>query len=259
MSIFGLARPPAQASGSITLSYRNIGAVDLKVYPVDLMRLYLSRRNLDGIAGIDLAGITPLHEATIPLGPPMTYADATKTLDLPITKEGAYLVMVRGGDLYASGIVLVSPLRMEVTEEADAGRVRVVVRDAATDNFVPKVQVKVIGSHNPTFTDGRTDLRGVAIAEGISGQVTAVARLGTGQYAFYRGIGAIGTPPNAPPGGVYRKILPDHSPAPAGKPGGATLDQNLKSLNSQNQNRGIDRLQNRFNEGRKGIQAQEAK
>ncbi len=114
------------------------------------MRLYLTRRNLDGIAGIDLAGITPLHEATVKLGDALTYADATRTLDLPIqAKEGAYLVMVRGGDLYASGIVLVSPIELEVTEEADAGRVRVVVRDAASQNFVPKVQVKVIGSQQP--------------------------------------------------------------------------------------------------------------
>ena len=40
----------------------------MKVYPVDLMRLYLTRRNLDAIAGIDLAGITPLLETTVKLG-----------------------------------------------------------------------------------------------------------------------------------------------------------------------------------------------
>ena len=123
------------------------------------MRLYLTRRNLDGIAGIDLAGITPLHEATVKLADALTYADAGKALDLPITKEGAYLVMVRGGELYASGIVLVSPIELEVTEEPGAGRVRVVVRDARSENFVPKVQVKVIGSNNTKFTDDRTDLR----------------------------------------------------------------------------------------------------
>ena len=239
--------------GGVVLSYRNVAEVDLKVYPVDLMRLYLTRRNLDGIAGIDLAGITPLHEATIKLGDAMTYADATKTLDLPIAKEGAYLVMVRGGDLYASGIVLVSPIELDVTEEADAGRVRVVVRDAESKNFVPKVQVKVIGSNNPSFTDGRTDLRGVAVAEGINGQVTAVARNGTGQYAFYRGNSTIGNgPTNQQP-----RWRPDVQAAAKG--GNETLEQNLKSLNLQNQTRGIDRLQKRYGEGRKGIRAEEAK
>ena len=43
----------------VKLDYRNIAEADVKVYPVDLMRLYLTRRNLDQIAGIDLAGITP--------------------------------------------------------------------------------------------------------------------------------------------------------------------------------------------------------
>ncbi len=55
---------PAPPTGGVVLDYRNVGEVDVKVYPVDLMRLYLTRRNLDAIAGIDLAGITPLHEAT---------------------------------------------------------------------------------------------------------------------------------------------------------------------------------------------------
>ena len=245
--------PPSKPESKVVLSSRNITEVDLKVYPVDLMRLYLTRRNLDGIAGIDLAGITPLHEATVKLADGLTFADATKTLDLPIDKEGAYLVMVRGGDLYASGIVLVSPIELEVTEEAAAGRVRVVVRNAESENFVSKVQVKVIGSNNPTFTDGRTDLRGVAIAEGINGQVTAVARNGTGQYAFYRGTQAVGGGMASNAEVFKERKLKEDKPV-----GGETLEQNLRSLNIQNQDRGINRLQNRFGAGRKGIQAKEA-
>jgi hypothetical protein len=34
---------------------------------VDLMRLYLARRNLRGIASIDLAGITPLAQKQVAL------------------------------------------------------------------------------------------------------------------------------------------------------------------------------------------------
>ncbi len=253
----GLHLNPPKPESKVVLSYRNVTEVDLKVYPVDLMRLYLTRRNLDGIAGIDLAGITPLHEATVKLADGLSFADATKTLDLPIEKEGAYLVMVRGGDLYASGIVLVSPIEMEVTEEPAAGRVRVVVRDAESENFVPKVQVKVIGSNNPTFTDGRTDLRGVAVAEGIKGQVTAVARVGTGRYAFYRGATLVGT--NHPPIIAKPRAAEPTEPEPSKAGGNETLEQNLRNLNLQNQTRGIDRLQNRFGAGRKGIQAQEAK
>src|SRR5262249_61445436 len=123
---------PKEGKSKVELAYRNIAEADVKVYPVDLMRLYLTRRNLDGIAGIDLAGITPLHETTIKLGDGADFEDKLKALNLPLEKEGAYLVMVRGENLYASGIVLVTPVEMEVREEAGSGRVRVTVRDART-------------------------------------------------------------------------------------------------------------------------------
>ena len=88
---------------------------------------------------------------------------------MPLTKEGAYLTMIRGENLYASGIVLVTPLEIEVLEEAAAGRIRVTVRDARSKEFLPKVQVKVVGSDAPQFVSGETDLRGVFIADGLRG------------------------------------------------------------------------------------------
>ena len=87
--------------------------------------------------------------------------------------------MIRGDNLYASGIVLVSPIELEVLEEPASGRVRVTVRDARSKDLLPKVQVKVIGSSNPEFFSGETDLRGVFVAEGVHGQVTAVVRKDT--------------------------------------------------------------------------------
>ena len=116
----GRAPEPATKPG-IAVDYRNIGQVDVKVYPVDLMQLYLTRRNLNGIASIDLAGVTPLVEKTVALGDGADYDDKSKSIDLPLAKEGAYLTMIRGDNLYASGIVLVSPLEMEVLEEPAGG------------------------------------------------------------------------------------------------------------------------------------------
>jgi uncharacterized protein YfaS (alpha-2-macroglobulin family)/TolA-binding protein len=237
----------------VRLDYRNLAEADVKVYPVDLMRLYLTRRNLDQVAGIDLAGITPLHESNLKLGDGNDFAEKTRKLDLPIhSKEGAYLVMARGGELYGSGILLVTPLELEVLEDPASSRVRVTVRDAKTGAFVPRVQVKVIGSNNAGFTTGLTDLRGVAVAEGIQGQVTVVARKGAAQYAFYRGLAPLPSVPNAPAG---RPVAPGSGEA---KPN-SSLEENLKNLNTINCERQIDRLQNRINEGRKGIKAEEAK
>ena len=230
--------PEPRFPDSLKLSFRNIAEADVKVYPVDLMRLYLTRRNLDEIAGIDLAGITPLVEKTIKLGPGEDYADKLHKIDLGLTKEGAYLVMIRGENLYTSGIILVSPLELEVLEEPGAGLVRVTVRDAVSQAFVPKVQVKVIGSGNATFLTGETDLRGVFLAEGIKGEAAVVARKGTAQYAFYRGTTTLGPPdpaqvPNAPAKPGAQQPVP-------------SLEQNLRQLNEDNQMRNSIRLQERY-------------
>ena len=236
-------QPGHKATGSfpdeMTLEYRNITEADVKVYPVDLMRLYLTRRNLDAIAGIDLAGITPLIEKTITLGKGDDFADKLRAIDLDLKKEGAYLVMVRGENLYASGIVLVTPLDIDVVEEP-AGRVRVTVRDAATGEFVPKVQVKVIGSANGDFISGETDLRGVFLAEGIRGEAAAVARKGTAQYAFYRGKTALGQEQE------HAAAAKEPAGVPADNATTQSLDDNLKMFNSANQLRNIDRLEKRY-------------
>ena len=226
---------PAKKS-EVKLDYRNIAEADVKVYPVDLMRLYLTRRNLDAIAGIDLAGITPLHEATIQLGKGEDYADKIKSIDLPLKNEGAYLVMVRGENLYASGIVLVTGLELEVLEEPESGRVRVTVRDANTKEYVPDVQVKVIGNHNRDFISGETDLRGVFVAEGVSGEAAAVARKGKAQYAFYRGTTNL-APIKEEPQQPSRRGFSNTN---------QSLDQNLRMLNDTNRARQVEQLERRM-------------
>jgi TolA-binding protein len=239
------AQPPAPAGKpGIRLEYRNIAQVDVKVYPVDLMQLYLTRRNLNGIAGIDLAGITPLVEKSVALGSGADYDDQSRTIELPLTKEGAYLAMIRGDDRYASGIVLVTPIELEVLEDL-AGRVRLTVRDAKTKELLPKVQVKVIGSQDAGFTSADTDLRGVFVAESIRGLVTAVAKKGENQYAFYRGTTSLG-PAASPPPGVTET-------APAQPAGGQpqmnqSLDFNLKQQNAANSGRQIESLKQRYNQ-----------
>ncbi len=225
------ADDPKAGGSTAKLDYRNIASADVKVYPVDLMRLYLTRRNLDAISGIDLAGIKPFYEATVPLGDGKDFDDKTKALDLPVKKEGAYLVMVRGDDKYASGILLVSPLELQVLEEPDAGRVRVTVRDAKTKAFVPKVQVKVIGSNNPTFFSGETDLACGSVRRrgGERARSQPWPRKGGNEYAFHRGTTFVGHPPTQPNAEAAK---PDSANAPA------DLQQNaVRGMNTSNQMR----------------------
>ncbi|WP_337176859.1 MG2 domain-containing protein [Paludisphaera sp.] len=233
------AEPGAEAKARVTLTYRNVPNVDVTVHPVDLMQLYLVRRNLDAIAGVDLAGITPIFEQAVALGSGEDYEDKTKEIDLPLTKNGAYLVMIRGGDLYASGVVLVSPLEVDVLEEAGPGRVRAVVRDARSKAPAGRVQVKVVAANDADFHSGETDPRGVFSAEGLHGAATVVVRRGTSEYAFHRGTTYLGQPPQPEAA----------TPADRGEPAkeeGQSLDANLRSLNRSNNLKQIERLQNRY-------------
>jgi uncharacterized protein YfaS (alpha-2-macroglobulin family)/tetratricopeptide (TPR) repeat protein len=245
----GAGRQEPLANPGVKLEYRNVAKADVTVYPVDLMQLYLTRRNLNAIAGIDLAGITPLVEKTVALGDGSDYDDRSKFIELPLAKEGAYLVMIRGDNLYASGIVLVSPLELEVLEEPASGRVRVSVRDARSKALLPRVQVKVIGSNNGQFFSGETDLRGAFIAEGVQGLVTAVVRKESTEYAFYRGSTPVGAPP-APVQQGQAANAPAAPPQPSQAKAGESLDQsldaNLRMQNSSNNLKQIQRLEQRY-------------
>ncbi len=188
---------PDQAS-QVTLTYRNIPRIDLKVYRVDLLKFGLLQRNLAKIAAINLVGIRPFHELSLELGNGKDYRDREKTLSLPLKNEGDYLLVCRGGDDYASGLVLVSPLELAVQEEAASGRVRVTARNVVADRYAGKVLVKVIGSENTDFISGQTDLRGLFKADAIRGTTTVIARADTSRYAFFRGTTRLGSPPASP-------------------------------------------------------------
>ena len=163
---------PGEAA-EVDLKFRNIAACDVKVYRIDLMKFSLLRRNLGGIAQINLAGIRPLHETSVKLGTGLDYRDRSTKLALPLKEEGAYLVVARGEDLHASGLVLVTPLAVEVQEDAVSGRVRTTVKDVKANRYVHNVQVKVIGSRNDDFVDGDNRpprrVRGRRHSRGIDG------------------------------------------------------------------------------------------
>jgi uncharacterized protein YfaS (alpha-2-macroglobulin family)/TolA-binding protein len=179
----------------IELGYRNTKSAVLQVYRVDLMKLALVEKNLSQITAVNLSGIKPMLEKTVALGDGMDYVDKSLRidLDLPAAKDadGAYLVICRGDDLFASGLVLVTPLALDVQDEPGSPRVRVNVVDAITRGGVKDVHVKVIGTGMARFVSGETDLRGVFAAEPVSGFPTAIARDSRGHFAFYRSEGAM--------------------------------------------------------------------
>ena len=183
---------------SLTLKYRNIKEAFVQVYRVDLMKLYLQQKNLSAITSVQLAGIKPESEQTIALGDGKDYVEKERAIPLALKDEAAYLVICRGDDLFTSGMVLITPLKIEVQEDTASGRVRANVLDTAKGGYRPEVHVKAIGSADSEFRSGETDLRGLFIADNLRGKSTVIAREGDSRYAFFRGNTWLGTPENAP-------------------------------------------------------------
>jgi tetratricopeptide (TPR) repeat protein len=232
------------------LDYRNVKEAALQVYRVDLMKLYLREKNLANITSVHLAGIRPELELTVPLGDGRDYVDKERKISLDLTEEAAYLVICRGDDLFASGLVLITPLRIEVQEDPTSGRVRVNVLDRAGEGYAAEVHVKAIGSADREFRSGETDLRGIFVADGLRGKATVIARSGDSRYAFYRGERWLGAPEHA------------RVPAAVRPPAeGERMDyrQNLRGLNDAIQRQNMQQFDQMRRQRQGGVQIQRAR
>jgi hypothetical protein len=234
----------------VALDYRNIREAAIQVYRVDLMKLYLREKNLSTITKVHLAGIRPQLEKSVTLGDGKDYVDKERKVALDLSEEGAYLLICRGDDLFASGLVLVTPLKIEVQEDPQSGRVRANVLDAVKGGYAAEVHVKAIGSADSEFRSGDTDLRGVFVADGIRGTATVIARAGDSRYAFYRGKLWLGAPAD-------QRTTPAR--VPPGQRDALDYQQNLRDLNRQMQDANFDAWNKMRRSQSKGVKVQEAK
>ena len=166
------------------LTHRNLETVELKVFKVDLMRLYLLQKSLDDIRGVQLQGIAPTLRKTVELGDGRDYRDRTSPVDLELDGSGAWLVVARSGSEMASGLILRTSLELDIQEDTPIGRLRVNVK--ARGAFQAKADVRVVASGDQRIRSGLADLRGVFVADNLVGTATVIARVG-GEYAFFRG------------------------------------------------------------------------
>jgi uncharacterized protein YfaS (alpha-2-macroglobulin family)/TolA-binding protein len=168
------------------LHYRNLDQAELLVYPVDLMTLYLREKNLAGITSVNLAGIEPVIRRSVKLPDSGSMRQQDYEVELKLPEAGAYLVICRSESIHASGMILVSDFELEVAMVGEQGvRVQAVGREDG--DYLRDVDVRVIGAMDSNFISGRTDPRGLYLADGFEGAVTVIARHGGRHYAFYRG------------------------------------------------------------------------
>jgi hypothetical protein len=241
-----LARPGEKAK--LSISSRNLGTAELLVYPVDLMTLCLREKNLSRIADVNLAGIEPVVRASVELaGARSAFVQGEQQVELDLPKAGAYLVLARAEEHHASGLVLVTPLDLQVKEDA-VGRVRTHVLKHSDGTFVRDVDVKVIGSQNDAFVAGESDPRGLFVADGVHGVATVIARRGADEYAFWRGSTFLGAP--------VQQDEEARSKAPAEVERGEAGDylKNVLDLNRDLQNKRQQQLREEIRKDRKGVQ-----
>jgi tetratricopeptide (TPR) repeat protein len=192
---------PAGRRPVLEAKLRNLQRLDLRVYRVDLLKLYLLKGSLRDLAEVNLAGIRPVISKNIRLKKKLGVTQEQK-FPLRLPGKGAYLVLIRGGPRLIHSLVLTGSLATEVTEDFDEGRVRVTVRKNG-GRPVPGAQIQLKGSENDRFIAGRTDLRGIFIADEIEGAVTVIAHH-QGAYGLYRGTEEL-VAGGAAPQPVYKK------------------------------------------------------
>jgi hypothetical protein len=230
----------------LTITHKNIAQAELLVYGVDLMTLTLREKNLSRVTAVNLAGIAPTLKTTVELPATDPLRPSETSVELGLDEPGAYLVICRGGELFASGLVLVSDIELEVSEEPAAGRVRVEALDAADGHYLRGVDVRVIGSGNGSFLSGKTDPRGLYVAEGVRGASTVIARQGERHYAFHRG-----------PEIAQAELIPERTRE--GLEQRQDYLQNVFELNEGNGQYRQQRLQEEIQRDRGGVQLKQLK
>jgi outer membrane protein assembly factor BamD (BamD/ComL family) len=171
---------------TIALTHQNIKAITLLAYRVDLVKLYLQKKNLRNVTRINLAGIQPTYRRKHTLGNGMEFQSKTTKLTLPLQKRGAYLIVLKAREREVSGILLRTRLKLKVHEQQASGRVTVHLLGRTNQRPFADTTVRVIGSGHKTIHTGSTDLRGIFSVENVRGTTTILAQRGD-DFAFYRG------------------------------------------------------------------------
>ncbi len=234
----------------IELRHRNVEEAELLVYAVDLMTLYLRERNLSQITSVNLAGIAPTLRKTVKLKPEMGMLQKHTKVKLDLRKPGAYLVICRGDELHTSGLALVSDIELEVREDPTSGRLRIQTRDQSDHKFVRDVDVRVVGSAGGDFISGKTDPRGLYIADGVLGLSTVIARYDREHYAFFRGEQALGAPAQD-----KKKDLQFQNKQLEAQ----DYFDNVIRFNDSNVQQRAQRLEENINASRKGVRVEQAR
>jgi uncharacterized protein YfaS (alpha-2-macroglobulin family)/TolA-binding protein len=174
-----IAAPPGKVDAK--LRWRNLAGAKWKLYPVDLLLLFMKEKDLRAIASVDLTGVAPRKELETRLSGREFEWNET-SVRLPVEEKGAYLVVAKADDMDVSALLILTDLDVKVQRVGDKVRVYA----ASKKDGKPAADAYVTVSDGQRIVGrGRTDARGVFEARGAGGAVSVVAEK-EGNYALYR-------------------------------------------------------------------------
>ena len=235
---------------NLPLRFKGVTEVELSLYPVDLMTLYLREGDLESVAKVNLAGIAPVAKETFQLEPLKGLKVGETVLKLPKLAKGAYLAMARSQGLFTSGLVLVTDLELLVRENGPQGQVRTQVTRVDEDGYLADVEIRVVGSQDGRIQTGKTDKRGLFVTSGVNGTSTVIARFGEREYAFHRGAEALGLQPGQAEPMNWDKNGPSDGQNPS------SFMSNVLGQNEADQGSRMQELQSNMKRTSKGVQVQ---
>jgi uncharacterized protein YfaS (alpha-2-macroglobulin family)/tetratricopeptide (TPR) repeat protein len=151
-------RVPVGETPVLRIETRNLGKVQLRVYPIDLLSFFALQKDLGSLRKVNLDGIAPRLERSVAIDGWKDREIHGTEVPLELEGPGVYVVLARAGSLSASSVVMVSDLELRVVE--DGGGVRVRVRDGRTGALVGGAHVKVARG-GVLMATGVTDARGI--------------------------------------------------------------------------------------------------
>jgi len=175
-----LVRVKPEETARLKLRFKNLERLSLRVYAVDFMTLFLTRKSLRNAHKVDLTGIDPVHEETLRLATGPSYRTLDREIVLPVKAPGVYLVVCKSGAFDKSVLVSVSELSLRLQRRGP--RLRVYLKRG--DRPAEGARVR-IASGGRLVASGKTDARGVFEAP-VPQNNTAVVVEKDGHYALGR-------------------------------------------------------------------------
>jgi tetratricopeptide (TPR) repeat protein len=182
LEVPSVVRVGLEGTAQLPLQYRNVAKLELALYKVDLLTLFMMRGGRETMRGVDLAGIKPTRtfERALPAAPGLSVRNTA--VDLGELEIGAYWVVGRADDLEVSAFVIKSDIDLKV--QIKDGRIHVHAFRGDKPAVNLQVRVAVAGS---IVARGSTDARGL-FSFALEGQQPAVIAFDdAGRYALWTG------------------------------------------------------------------------